>query len=387
MADKTYDLAVIGAGVMGLFTADFASRRGANVVVVDRSRVGDPRTASFSLTRSIRNDYLDPLYATLAFEARQLWLAFQRETGESVLIECGCLNIASSAVTPDLPQTYAEQSFTVLTQLGRTTQAYDRDALRQRFPQFDADLGRLDVEAGLLYAPAVTAGLRGRLHATAVTLEEDCRVQRIRPGRDVVTIDTSNGPLRANRLVLTAGLGTNELLQAIDGCEIQFPLRPDRPSEAKYVIPPAEARHLFEPARLPVFAYLDIGIYGHPMLEGRTPGVKIGYYNPPDVRRQATSIDSVSSFIDTCLPSLRGARIIDVQGVDQCSYDLVADDNFILGPLPDVPDVLVGTGWRGTGYKFAPLIGRTLMELALDHRSTLDLERFQPGRFAASRAR
>ena len=27
---------------------------------------------------------------------------------------------------------------------------------------------------------------------------------------------------------------------------------------------------------MPVFAYLDIGIYGHPVYEGKTPGVKIG---------------------------------------------------------------------------------------------------------------
>jgi glycine/D-amino acid oxidase-like deaminating enzyme len=382
-----YDLAIVGAGVMGLFTADFASQRGANVVVIDRSRVGDPSTASFSLTRSIRNDYLDPLYADLAYEARRLWLRFQQQTGELFVVDCGCLNIAKSSVTPDLPQTYAEQSYRVLNQVGRKTQAFDRDGLRKRFPQFDADLGRLDVEAGLLFVPAVTAGLRARLRDATVAIEEQCEVQGIRARDDAVTIDTSTGPLRAHQLVVTAGLGTNELLAAIEGCDIRFPLSPDRPSETKYVIPAPDVRHLFTPERLPVFAYLDVGIYGHPMLEGKTPGVKIGYYNPPDVRRQTTSIDSVASFIDTCLPSLRAARVVDVEGVDQCSYDLVADDNFILGPVPDLPRVLVGVGWRGTGYKFAPLVGRTLMELALDHRATIDLTRFQPGRFAASHAR
>ena len=50
----TYDLAIIGAGVMGLFTADFASRRGASVLLLDQWRIGDPRAASFRLTRSIR---------------------------------------------------------------------------------------------------------------------------------------------------------------------------------------------------------------------------------------------------------------------------------------------------------------------------------------------
>src|SRR5438067_1455101 len=84
VADAVYDLAVVGAGVMGQFTADFARRRGATVLLLDQWRIGDPRAASFSLTRSIRNDYMDPVYARLAFEARQLWLDFQRQTGESI---------------------------------------------------------------------------------------------------------------------------------------------------------------------------------------------------------------------------------------------------------------------------------------------------------------
>src|SRR5437867_9282645 len=108
---------------MGLFTALFASRRSARILVVDPWRIGDPRAASFSLTRSIRNDYLDPVYARLAFEARKLWLDFQREAGESFLIECGCLNLAKATITPDLSATYAEQSYRVLRGLHLKTEA------------------------------------------------------------------------------------------------------------------------------------------------------------------------------------------------------------------------------------------------------------------------
>jgi glycine/D-amino acid oxidase-like deaminating enzyme len=144
---------------------------------------------------------------------------------------------------------------------------------------------------------------------------------------------------------------------------------------------------MFTPDRLPVFAYLDVGIYGHPMLEGKTRGVKIGYYNPPDVRRQVTSIASVQSFVAECMPELIDARVVDVEGADQCSYDLVADDNFVLGPIPGLPGGAIGTGWRGTGYKFAPLIGRTLMELVFENRTAEDISRFAPERFEASRAR
>ena len=386
MAEAAYDLAIIGAGVMGLFTALFASRRGARTLVLDAWRIGDSRAASYSLTRSIRNDYLDPLYARLAYEARKLWLDFQAESGEPFLIECGCLNIARASVTPALSETYAEQSYRVLQGLDLKTRAFDRVGLHARFPQFDADIGRLDVEAGFLYVPPITQTLLVGLRAARVVIEQDTQVERISRRQGRIVIDTSAGERLAQRLVFTAGLGVNDLLARTEGCDLQLPLRPDRPSESKYFVPPQKKREQFMPERLPVFAYLDVGIYGHPMLEGKTPGVKIGYYNPPDVRRQLTAVSSVRSFVAECMPELVDARVIDVEGADQCSYDLVADDNFILGPLPGLPDAAIGTGWRGTGYKFAPLIGRTLSELALDGKAVEDIARFAPQRFVTSHA-
>ena len=69
--------------------------------------------------------------------------------------------------------------------------------------------------------------------------------------------------------------------------------------------------------------------------------------------------------------------------VDQCFYDLVADDNFILGGLPGYPNVMVGVGWRGTGYKYAPWLGQTLMQLALQGETVYDIRRFSPQRFVS----
>jgi len=125
-----------------------------------------------------------------------------------------------------------------------------------------------------------------------------------------------------------------------------------------------------------------VGIYGHPLYEGRTPGVKIGFYNPPDVKTPNTRIRDVHSFVQECMPSLLDAETVDVTDVDQCDYDLVEDDNFILGKLPGFPHIQVGVGWRGTGYKFAPFVGKTLMELALQQGTVYDISRFTPQRFA-----
>jgi len=144
---------------------------------------------------------------------------------------------------------------------------------------------------------------------------------------------------------------------------------------------------MFTETAMPVFAYLDIGIYGHPVYEGKTPGVKIGFYNPPDVARTPSRIGSVEEFVAECIPGLRDAEVVDVaaaSGVDTCWYDLVADDEFILGAVPGADGLYTGVGWRGTGYKFAPWVGRVLAQLALQQGTVYDIGRFTPARFAAS---
>src|SRR6266496_3085376 len=109
------DLVIIGGGVMGLFTAYHASERFERVVVVERGRIGDPTTASYGRTRSFRNDYLDA--------------------------------------------TYAQMSHETLTRLGLRTASFGGSALRGRFPYIDADMGYLDVDAGVVDLPSVTRTL------------------------------------------------------------------------------------------------------------------------------------------------------------------------------------------------------------------------------------
>jgi glycine/D-amino acid oxidase-like deaminating enzyme len=381
MKEEIQDLTIIGGGIMGLATAYYASNFTNKITMLEKSTIGNKRTASFGYTRSIRNDYLDAFYARLAYEARKLWLDLQEKAPEPFMINCGCLNIAKERVTPDLSATYAVQSYATLTGLHLKTEAFTRETLQQRFPQFVADLGRLDVEAGFLYVPVVTRTLLDALQQKQVNILEEVEVTLIRQKDGLIYASTSAGEFVSRNLVITAGLGTNDVLRNIEGCTMQFPLSPDRPSQCKYFIPPEEKQVTFTEQALPVFAYLDVGIYGHPMYVGKTPGVKIGFYNPPDVTRVDTAIYDLYSFVDECMPSLKDAEAVDVTEVDQCFYDLVADDNFILGDLPGFSNMFVGVGWRGTGYKYAPWVGQTLMQLALQAGTVYDIDRFSPQRF------
>src|SRR2546421_8268738 len=258
MKEDRQDLVIIGGGIMGLTTAYAAAPFTNKITILERSHIGDKKTASFGNTRSMRNDYLDPLYAKLAYEARRLWLELERKAAEPFLVNCGCLNIAKESVTPDLAETYAEQSYAVLTQLHLRTEAFTRETLRQRFPQFDADLGRLDVEAGFLYVPGATRTLLDALQERRVNILEEVEVVAIEQQQDRVLVSTSAGTFVTRKLVITAGLGANDLLRRIADCALQFPLKPDRPSQCKYFIPPTEKQDAFTAGALPVFAYLDV---------------------------------------------------------------------------------------------------------------------------------
>ncbi|MGZ6671002.1 MAG: NAD(P)/FAD-dependent oxidoreductase [Solirubrobacteraceae bacterium] len=366
---------------MGLFTAYHASERVGRVVVLERGRIGDPMTASFGRTRSFRNDYLDATYARLAHEAFRLWGVFELQTATRALVRCGCLNIAKRSVTPDLADTYAQMSYETLRRLGLRTESFDGAALRERFAYLDADMGRLDVDAGVVDLPAVTSALMAALSARGVRVLQGVETMAVQRDGALLRVGTGAAELATRSLVVTAGHGTNDVLARLPECGLQVPITKDRPSEAKYFVPPAGARDRFTAGAMPVIAYLDTGIYCHPIVDGLVDAVKIGYYNPPDMPRSTTAIDSIQSFVEQCVPGLLEAAVSDVEDVDQCDYDLVADDDFVLGPIPGLPNAFVGVGWRGTGYKFAPWVGRVLAQLALQGGTVYDIARFDPARF------
>lgn len=379
---KQQDLVIIGGGIMGLFTAYYASNYVKNITILEKRMLGNKQASSFSFTRSIRNDYLDPFYARLAFEAQQLWITLQRDTTEKFFMKCGCLNIAKTAITPLLEQTYAYEVKKNLQSINFSVDEFNsQSSLSDRFPQFIADYGSLDSNAGFLYLPPITRMLIKTLRKRNIRIEENVSITNIRETSTQVRVTTKNKKIYTKQVAITAGIWTNEVLSLITGNALQFPIRPDKPQECKYFLIPEEKQKQFLPDTFPVFAYLDVGIYGHPIFDRKKNYIKIGYYNPPDVTKKQTRINSVNDFVKECLPSIQTFPSFPVTDADQCSYDLVADDNFILGKLPTFQRITVGTGWRGTGYKFSPWVGKTLSQLAINQGTVYDIQRFNPGRF------
>src|SRR5918996_4937764 len=87
------DVVVIGAGVMGAATARSLSRRGRDVVLLERFRIGHTRGSSYGRSRIFRLSYDHPAYVRMAMESLPLWRDLERETGREVLVITGGLDV------------------------------------------------------------------------------------------------------------------------------------------------------------------------------------------------------------------------------------------------------------------------------------------------------
>ena len=88
---KTYDFAVIGAGVFGAWTAYFLRRSGASVALLDAYGPASSRASSGGETRIIRMGYgPDELYTRWAARSLPLWREFPRGPGRKFFIRPAC---------------------------------------------------------------------------------------------------------------------------------------------------------------------------------------------------------------------------------------------------------------------------------------------------------
>jgi glycine/D-amino acid oxidase-like deaminating enzyme len=382
VTQTSQDLIIIGGGIMGLMTAYYAANFVNKITILEKRTIGkeNKEAASFSYTRSIRTDYLESFYATLAYEAQQLWLALQQESAEELFVKCGCLNIAKKSLTPTLSKTYAQKSYQNIKNLNYQPVAFNKNALKKRFPQFEADIGRLDTKGGFLMLQTILSFLLKTLKKKKITVIENIDITKITEKVGGTIITTNNGTYITSSVVITAGKGTNGLLKKITNNKLTFPIRYERP-QRKYYYPPKELAELFLPENFPVFAYTDVGIYGHPIFDKKKNAVKVAYFIPVGMKKDANKIKNVDEFINECLPLLKNVPSEEITDADNCWYDTVEDDDFILGKLPGFEAIAIGTGWRGTGYKFAPLIGKILSQLGLQNSTIYDIKQFSPARF------
>jgi sarcosine oxidase len=375
----SYDVAVIGLGAMGSAALESLARRGCRVVGIERFAPGHDRGSSHGATRIIRLGYFEhPSYVPLLRAAYPLWRDLEARSGEPLLTVTGIVEIGTAA--SDVVASTLRSSGLH----GLAHEVLDARSLMAQFPAFrvpDDFIGVFQPDGGFLRAePAVAALLRLARNAGA-HLRASERVLAVEPRRAGVRIATERGDIDAACVIVAAGPWLKSLLP-----ELAVPIRVTRQVLGWFAPRQASEAALFASGRFPVFLLQNPdGIYyGFPIDDaGRIKLAKHHHFDetvdPDHCERTVSATDeaAIRAVAKSHLPGADGRLV----AATTCLYTITPDGDFILDRMPGHPQVIVASPCSGHGFKFAPVIGQILADLATGGATAHDISHFSLARF------
>lgn len=338
------DVAVVGAGSFGAWTAWHLHRAGLKVALYDAHGPANSRASSGGESRIIRMGYGPrEIYTRWSMRSLPRW----KELDPTVFDECGALWIAT-AENPFLAETAS-----VLEQCGIVFERLDTNELRRRYPQFhfvDGEWGLIEPHAGGLMARRAVQTLVGQLVAAGVTYEQRLvRIEEIKAGITVFAC----GPWLPH-------VFPDLLVRRII---------PSRQEVLFFGTPPGDAS--FGPVSTPCWMDVTNGFYGLPDLECR--GFKIANdkrgvsVNPETEERSVAAHvgDTARQYLARRVPRLAGAPLTETR---VCQYENTANGDYLIDRHPDYSNVWIAGGGSGHGFKHGPAVGEYLCDLILNRR-------------------
>ncbi|HEV2104906.1 MAG TPA: N-methyl-L-tryptophan oxidase [Candidatus Eisenbacteria bacterium] len=374
---------VVGGGVVGLATAWQLARLGCERVgLVERFRPGHDRGSSHGHSRITRSSYADPLYVRLAGIAhREEWPRLERDAGVRLIHRCDGLFFGP----PEGP--FAANAAAVAA-VGVDVERLSPAEARRRFPHFrfaGAEGVLHDRTGGVIAAAETVAALARRCSVEGVHVLDDTQVLAIEPAAGPVALATTRGRLLAERVVVAAGAWAAALVPALAPR-----LTVKRQSVGYFALeaPPEAMR----PGAFPVWAWLGPGPNGlrYGLPEFGRPGIKAAVHtlagppDDPDARPgpDERALAAIAGFLEAQLT----VRVRERLRAETCLYTSTPSEDFVLDTLPGNPRVVVGSACSGHGFKFGPLTGRLLAELALSGRTSVPEFEAHRARFALAAA-
>ena len=371
-AASRHDVIVAGLGAMGSATAFTLARRGVRVLGLDRYAPPHAHGSSHGDSRIIREAYFEhPAYVPMVQHAFRLWSGLERVSGQRLLIRTGGLMIGdagSDLVTGALCSARRHRlSHDVLSAA----------ELHARYPALRPDPAMVAVReprAGVLFPEACIAAMLMQARASGATLCFDEPVLAWSADGDDVRVSTARGEYRARRLVIAAGAWTSTLLPTLE-----VRLRIER--QVLHWFEPVDDPAAFGADRCPIHLWQFDGqrlFYGFPDL-GR--GVKVAFHHggigtkidqlPREV--SAVEVDAVRAVLRRFVPGADGPLRASVV----CAYTNTPDEHFWIDRHTGCDAVIIASACSGHGFKFAPVIGEIVADLAQDTRPRFDLQLFR----------
>ena len=368
MATGTFDALVIGGGINGLSALYHLQRLGAKRPgLVEQFSIGHDRGSSHGAARITRSAYGEPEYVRLMqWVHAEEWPRLERDAGRRLLHPNRGLFIGP-------PCEYFNKYIQAVRREGVDVEAITPGEARGLYPQFtfeNVETVLLDNTSAIVSAAETIESLATFSRKNEGTLLENTVVNEIDPHTDPIAVKTSAGTLKAERLVVAPGAWARNLL----------PFLTPRLTVARqtvgYFTPPGSLDD-YQPGRFPVWMYMgeenDV-FYGMPEF-GRS-GVKAARHvrygvdddpdAPPDSIQQ-DRIDDIGRFMAGFFTSPGWT----LAGAEHCLYTVSPNEDFIIDLHPDNPRIAFGAGFSGHGFKFGPLTGRLLAELAWEGKLSI----------------
>lgn len=356
------------------------ARRGKRVLGLEQHRLGHDLGSSHGGSRIVRDCYFEaPDYVPLLLACREGWERLERDSGERIVHRCGVLYIGSAQSEVLRESERSGRAFEV------PFERLDAAGVRGRFPQFRMPgdwNGLFEPQAGFARPERAVRAASELARRAGASIREGVRVRGWHENAGGVCVQTEQGAFEAGALVLTAGAWTAGLAAAlgIPMVPLRVPIAWLQPrDEAACRMPAMPVWYADRPGRS--------GLYGVPMADdqGSPYGVKVAMHGDgravdPDALREAATLDELEAIraaTDEFLPCAAGG----VTAGSTCLYTMSPDAHFVVDRMPGRQRVFVACGFSGHGFKFMPVMGRVLADLAIEGRTRLPIDFLAGGRF------
>jgi sarcosine oxidase len=355
-----YDVAVIGAGVFGAWTAWHLGRRGKRVLLADAYGPGNARASSAGESRIIRMGYgADELYTRWSLRSLAQWRELFAATRQALFHETGVLWLAGK------DDARVRQTAETLRRCSVAFEELGRAELERQYPQIGLDgitRGLLEPHSGVLMARRAVAAVvedavRGGVNYRVAQIAEPHGAGAIGAVKT-----SSDERIEAGTFVFACGAWLGKIFPDVLGSRIF----PSRQEVFFFGVPPGDAR--FAPPALPTWLFQEDEIYGMPDLESR--GLKIavdrhGERVDPDTQSRLASAEGAEEarcFVEQRFPGLRGAPIVETR---VCQYENTWNGDFLIDRHPEMENVWLVGGGSGHGFKHGPAVGEYVAGLIL----------------------
>ena len=369
------DVAVVGIGATGSAVLHELATRGVDVIGVEQFDPGHDHGSSHGESRILRLSYFEhPSYVPLLVEARRRWTALDQDTpGEKVFVETGCLEVGPPGAG------LVRRSLDASRRHHLDVSELTGGEIERQFPAFRVPkdwFGIFQPHSGFLRPEMAIRRHVDLALRHGARLMTKTRLKRLESCASGVRLVLPDGDLLAGTVVVTAGAWIQQLIS-----QSLIPLTISRQVVGWFE--PTNAPP-FEVGRFPVFllATEQDAYYGFPNIGS---GFKMASHvvgptlaAAEDLRQDAGAEDErrIRIPLGQYLPDANG-RCLKMQ---TCMYTNTPDGHFLLDRAAHDARIVIGSACSGHGFKFAPVLGDILADMAQNKPPRFPIDGFSLNR-------